>query len=248
MEAYDMNLGAYTFRRIARESLRGRWLKAIVAGIIAVWLGAYAMTIPALCEYVAVISVLMLILEFIPGYYYVLLSAVIAISIYYFFVGGVVRLGHISFNLALLDRRRLRYSILTSHLNLWWKMICARMAILFLTTIGLLFFVIPGIFIHYSCAMTPYMLEQKPDYTMSQSIMASFRIMAGHRWQLFALRFSFLGWNFLSMLTLGIGFLFVIPYRSLAETVFYNEISGRADVFYGRYKNKQDQDSEMTGE
>ena len=66
-----MNLGAYTFRRIARESLRGRWLKAIVAGIIAVWLGAYAMTIPALCEYVAVISVLMLILEFIPGYYYV---------------------------------------------------------------------------------------------------------------------------------------------------------------------------------
>ena len=241
-----MDLGAYTFRRIAREALQGRWSKAIVAGIIAVWLGAYAATIPALCEYVVVISALMLILEFIPGYYYVLLFAVIAIAIYYFFVGGVVRLGHISYNLALLDRRRLRYSILTSHLDLWWKMVCARMAVLFLTVMGTLFFVVPGVFIHYSCALTPYILEQKPDYTISQAIMASFRIMAGHRWQLFALRFSFLGWNILSMLTLGIGFVFVIPYKSLAETVFYNEISGRADVFYGRNLGRRESGSEMT--
>ena len=240
-----MDLGAYTFRRIAREALQGRWSKAIVAGIIAVWLGAYAATIPALCEYVVVISALMLILEFIPGYYYVLLFAVIAIAIYYFFVGGVVRLGHISYNLALLDRRRLRYSILTSHLNLWWKMVCARMAVLFLTVMGLLFFVVPGIFIHYSCAMTPYILEQKSDYTISQAIMASFRIMAGHRWQLFALRFSFLGWNILGMLTLGIGFLFVIPYKTLAETVFYNEISGRADIFYGRRTEYRDSVSDI---
>lgn len=240
-----MDLGAYTFRRIAREALQGRWSKAIVAGIIAVWLGAYAATIPALCEYVVVISTLMLILEFIPGYYYVLLFAVIAIAIYYFFVGGVVRLGHISYNLALLDRRRLRYSILTSHLNLWWKMVCARMAVLFLTVMGLLFFVVPGIFIHYSCAMTPYILEQKSDYTISQAIMASFRIMAGHRWQLFALRFSFLGWNILGMLTLGIGFLFVIPYKTLADTVFYNEISGRADIFYGRRTEYRDSVSDI---
>ncbi len=229
-----MNLGAYTFRRIARESLKGRWAKAIVAGIIAVWLGAFSVTIPALCEYVAVVSALMFILEFVPGYFYILLTLVIAISIFYFFAGGVIRLGHISFNLALLDRRRLHYSILTSHINLWWKMICARMAVLFLTLMGLVFFIVPGIIIHYSCAMTPYIIEQKPDYTISQSIMASFRIMTGHRWQLFALRLSFLGWNLLGMLTLGIGFLFIIPYKTLAETVFYNEISGRADVFYGR--------------
>ena len=241
-----MNLGAYTFRRIARESLKGEWSKAIVAGIIAVWMGAYSLSVPALCEYVAVISAIMLIMEFIPGYFYVLLTLVIAISIFYFFIGGVVRLGHISFNLALLDRRKLSYSILISRLDLWWKMICARMAILFLTCMGLLLLIVPGIYIYYSCAMTPYIIEQKPDYTISQSIMASFRVMSGHRWQLFALRLSFLGWNILGMLTLGIGFVFIIPYKSLAETVLYNEISGRADVFYGRKSRRKQEEMEET--
>ena len=35
-----------------------------------------------------------------------------------------------------------------------------------------------------------------------------------------------IGWEFLSALTLGIGFLWVVPYKNAAMAVFYREISG----------------------
>ena len=37
---------------------------------------------------------------------------------------------------------------------------------------------------------------------------------------------------------LGIGFIFINPYRYAAEAAFYNEISGRAEVYYGRKTNR----------
>lgn len=48
------------------------------------------------------------------------------------------------------------------------------------------------------------------------------------------MRLSFIGWDILGILTLGIGFIFINPYRYAAEAAFYNEISGRAEVYYGR--------------
>lgn len=58
--------------------------------------------------------------------------------------------------------------------------------------------------------------------------------MRGHKWELFCLRFSFLGWYFLSLATFGLALFYVLPYMNAAEAAFYNEISGRADAFYGR--------------
>ena len=41
--------------------------------------------------------------------------------------------------------------------------------------------------------------------------------MKKHRWQLFCLHLSFIGWFLLGFLTLGIGFLFATPYKNAAE-------------------------------
>ena len=37
-----------------------------------------------------------------------------------------------------------------------------------------------------------------------------------------------------ALLTFGLALFYVLPYMNAAEAVFYNEISGRADAFYGR--------------
>ena len=37
-----------------------------------------------------------------------------------------------------------------------------------------------------------------------------------------------------AVLFVGLAALYVIPLKSTAEAVFYNEISGRADVYYAR--------------
>lgn len=44
---------------------------------------------------------------------------------------------------------------------------------------------------------------------------------------------SFIGWAFLSLLTLGIGSLWLTPYREASIAAFYREISGIEKQCYG---------------
>ena len=51
--------------------------------------------------------------------------------------------------------------------------------------------------------------------------------MTGNRWKLFCLEFSFIGWAILATLTLGIGFLWLIPYIQVAEIAFARFVCGK---------------------
>ena len=74
--------------------------------------------------------------------------------------------------------------------------------------------------------MTRYILAENPDMTAGEAIDLSKRLMKGKKWKLFCLRFSFIGWDILAGLTLGIGYLWLTPYKEAAEAAFYREISG----------------------
>ena len=89
-----------------------------------------------------------------------------------------------------------------------------------------LLFIIPGIIATYSYAMTEFILAEHPDLTASEAIAQSKEMMSGNRWRLFCLHFSFIGWDILSSLTLGIGNLWLRPYKQAANAAFYREISG----------------------
>lgn len=89
-----------------------------------------------------------------------------------------------------------------------------------------LLLIIPGIMASYSYAMTGYILAEHPELTASEAIAQSKDMMAGNRWRLFCLQFSFIGWDILCALTLGIGNLALRPYRHAAEAAFYRELCG----------------------
>ena len=84
-----------------------------------------------------------------------------------------------------------------------------------------LLFIIPGIVKSYSYAMAPYILQDDPSKGWKQSLEESKEMMAGNKWQLFCLDFSFIGWYILGLLCCGIGVIFVVPYSSLARANFY---------------------------
>lgn len=88
-----------------------------------------------------------------------------------------------------------------------------------------LLLIIPGIIATYSYAMTEFILSEHPDLTASEAIAQSKEMMSGNRWRLFCLHFSFIGWDILSSLTLGIGNLWLRPYKQAANAAFYREIS-----------------------
>ena len=53
-----------------------------------------------------------------------------------------------------------------------------------------------------------------------------FAIKTGNRWRLFCLHVSFIGWAILCAFTLGIGNLWLNPYKNAATATFYREVSG----------------------
>jgi uncharacterized membrane protein len=50
-------------------------------------------------------------------------------------------------------------------------------------------------------------------------------MMNGHKWELFCLDLSFIGWAFVSIFTLGIGSLFLVPYTQASHAAFYRNLS-----------------------
>ncbi|HDR7622279.1 TPA: DUF975 family protein [Bacillus mycoides] len=88
-----------------------------------------------------------------------------------------------------------------------------------------LLLIIPGIIKSFSYSMTYFILNDRPEYTANQAITESRRMMNGHKMDYFLLCLSFLGWFLLSILTLGIGFLWSAPYFYATSAAFYEEIS-----------------------
>ena len=87
-----------------------------------------------------------------------------------------------------------------------------------------LLLLIPGCIKSYSYAMTPYILKDNPEMKNNAAIEESMRMMDGHKLELFLLDLSFIGWALLSLLTCGIGFLWLTPYMNMARVNFYEDL------------------------
>lgn len=84
--------------------------------------------------------------------------------------------------------------------------------------------IIPGIVKSYSYALTPFILKDEPELRYNAAIEKSMRMMNGYKMKLFLLDLSFIGWMILSILTLGIGLLFLQPYMNTARAAFYEDL------------------------
>lgn len=100
---------------------------------------------------------------------------------------------------------------------------------LFLTDlfIGLwtLLFIIPGIVKSFSYFAVPFIRREHPEMSATEVITASRQMMNGHKWELFVMYLSFIGWAILDILTLGIlGLFYVNPYIYSSEAAFYEAL------------------------
>ena len=88
----------------------------------------------------------------------------------------------------------------------------------------LLLLIIPGILAMLDYAVVQFILADDPMYPPGEALKRSKQMMYGHRWQLICLEFRFLGWGILCLFTLGIGFLWLIPYVNTSLARFYDTI------------------------
>lgn len=87
-----------------------------------------------------------------------------------------------------------------------------------------LLFIIPGIIKSYAYSQAFFIAIDYPELTADEVLKKSEEMMKGHKWRLFCLKFSFIGWILLSLFTFGVGMFFLTPYQIQANAVFYEEL------------------------
>lgn len=90
-----------------------------------------------------------------------------------------------------------------------------------------LLFIIPGIIKTFSYSMAPFILADNPNFTASEALSESIRIMNGHKFDLFVLQLSFILWYLLGAITFGIAYIYIVPYFDATMANFYNEIKDK---------------------
>lgn len=106
----------------------------------------------------------------------------------------------------------------------FWRIFSTYLLCEVYTFLWTLLLIIPGIIKSCSYAMTPYILKDRPDLARNEAIELSMAMMQGHKLDYFVLCLTFIGWAILSILTLGIGYFWFLPYFYSTLANFYEEV------------------------
>jgi len=236
-----MMMPSANYRYVARESLRGKWPVSILVTLVAVLLGAESHssnsenivktirdTPNAQAGYFSNIA---------PGvgintlFWFLMGTVAIAAILYAIIalvVGAATDLGLRQYNMRLiLFKDPPPFSAVFDRFGIFLKAFGLRFMMSLFTFLWTCLFFIPGVVAAYSYSMAPYLMSQYPEMGIMEAIARSKVLTEGHKWELFILHISFIGWHLLATLTVGVGYLFLMPYINAAEAAFYLDLTGQ---------------------
>ncbi len=91
-----------------------------------------------------------------------------------------------------------------------------------------LLFIIPGIIKTYEYYMVEYILAENPHMDSARALEISREMTQGQKLDIFLLGLSFIGWSILSLMSCGIGFLFLMPYMQATFAELYTALRQKA--------------------
>jgi uncharacterized membrane protein len=163
--------------------------------------------------------------------YSIMMSA--AGSIFFFgswLVYGPLTLGLANVLLKVLDNQKINVEMFFIGFQDFSRSFVAGLLIGLYVFLWSLLLIVPGIIASLSYSMTFFIMKEHPEFSESQAIESSKQMMYGHKWRLFELCLSFIGWFLLCMITFGIALIYVAPYYSTAMVVFYADLKQRQGV------------------
>lgn len=182
--------------RSARESLNGKWGLAIGTFLI----------------------------------YSIILGAAGAIkppgSLISLLIGGPFVLGAATFSLSISRGKEARLEQIFEGFNRFSTALGAYLLMVAYILLWTLLLVIPGIIAALSYSMTFYIISDEQSIKAGDALKKSKIMMEGYKLKLFYLCLWFFLLALLCILTLGIGFLWLIPYMNITMAKFYDDIKG----------------------
>ncbi len=97
----------------------------------------------------------------------------------------------------------------------------ARLTFFLLLMLASSLLALPVIIKGYSYRMTPWILADNPQIGYKRALKLSMQLTRGHKWGIFVLDLSFIGWFILGGLLCGIGIMFVMPYFQAVQAELY---------------------------
>lgn len=107
------------------------------------------------------------------------------------------------------------------HKTRYMDIVKAMLWRLFLNLLWFLLLIIPGIVALYAYRMVPYILADNPGIGYKRAVQLSAQMTRGHKFHIFGMDLSFLGWVLLGLIALGVGVLFVLPYINATNAELY---------------------------
>lgn len=202
----------YEYRAQARVALQDRWGEAAIVSLIILVI-AMLIALPSLVaewagSITTILSILVLPLQY--AYYISLLERT---------RGNEEELTHYT----------LQYAINNAYANT--RFLVAGLFIMLISMVAAIFTLgIGAIIVKYMYCMVPYLLHDYPELTPREAMKISREMMSGQKWNIFILDLTFIGWILLSILTAGLGVIFVEPYISTARAVFYEDLKAATIV------------------
>lgn len=131
---------------------------------------------------------------------------------------GVIEFGVCAFMLTLTRNKNSEFGKLLSGFDRFGDACLTGILKYVYTFLWGLLFVIPGYVKNYSYSMTMYIMQDHPELSGNEAITKSREMMNGHKFDLFVLDLTFLGWYILGAMTFGILLIFYVLALSSGDT------------------------------
>ncbi|MCO0831791.1 DUF975 family protein [Fructobacillus sp. W13] len=100
------------------------------------------------------------------------------------------------------------------------------------TTLWALLLLVPGIIKSFSYSQALFIYKDAKaageEISYTDALTRSRQMMDGHKWELFVIYLSFIGWMILANLAFGLGNIILLPYMYLTIAGFYNHLKDEA--------------------
>lgn len=145
-------------------------------------------------------------------------------SIVSFAVAGLLGFGTVSFFLKISRNEKVTYKELFSKTNMCFSYLAILLLVGLFTALWSLLLIIPGIIAAINYSLVYFVKLDNPELGALEVLRKSKEMMNGHKWDFFVLILSFLGWAILGIFTLGILYLWLVPYLQVTYANFYNSL------------------------
>jgi len=184
--------------QMARESLKGKWGLAI--GTLVVYI---------------IISVALQIIPYVGPIASLIISGPFALGLSYF-------------SLSISRNQNAKLEQIFQGFNNFGTALGAYLLRLLFIILWALLLIIPGIIAAISYSMTFYILADDHSIGAMEAIDKSKKMMDGYKLKYFYLLLRFFGLGLLCILTLGIGFLWLIPFMQVSSAKFYDDLKANS--------------------